>query len=372
MADTYEMVAAFGQYLRAFEINVDPDSLGSFLRSISILGLGSRKLVHDCAVANLVKRHEEMPRFERAFAAFFESSFLSDNQSQDSPGVSETLYIDVADESDSAADGVSEPDHNENHVVLRYSTQEVLSNKDFAKCTRNELQQLFQLIDLMRISGSRKPSRRLVKSNKHDLFDLKRTVSKAMARHGELIERAYRKEGQQFRRVVFLLDVSGSMDPYARALLRFAHASVVARNKVEVFTFGTRLTRVTRELTWRDPDQAMHDVALQVKDFSGGTRLGETLGEFNQAYGFRGLARGASVVVLSDGWDRGDPAALGQEMQRLARVARKIVWVNPLKAQVGYAPLARGMAVALPYVDVFVEGHSLEALRSLARVLDFN
>ena len=365
------MVAAFGQYLRAYGVNADPDSLASFLRSLGLVGMGSRDLVHDVAKANLVKRVEETPRFDRAFGAFFDALPSSDFEHEDPPAISETLYVDSPqDESGNNDDSSNEEE--DNHTVLRFSAQEVLTEKDFSKCTRIELEQLYQLIDLMRLAGSRKHSRRRVRSNKSEMFDMRRTIAKAIERYGEPIEREYKKQGSQFRRVVFLLDISGSMDPYAKALLRFAHAAVVARNKVEVFTFGTRLTRVTRELTWRDPDQALIDVAARVVDFSGGTRLGETLANFNETFGVRGMARGANVVILSDGWDRGEPEVLAREMQRLSRVARKIIWVNPLKSHVGYAPLARGMAAALPFIDVFVEGHSLDALRHLARVLDLS
>jgi uncharacterized protein with von Willebrand factor type A (vWA) domain len=168
---------------------------------------------------------------------------------------------------------------------------------------------------------------------------------------------------------VFLCDVSGSMEPYARALVRFLHTVVVARGQVEAFALGTRLTRITRELSSRDPDVALTAAARQVVDWSGGTRLGEGLRTFNDEWGIRGLARGAIVVIISDGWERGDPALLAEQMMRLSRVAHRIVWVNPLKATPGYAPLAAGMAAALPYVDDFVAGHSLASLEDLAEVL---
>jgi uncharacterized protein len=171
------------------------------------------------------------------------------------------------------------------------------------------------------------------------------------------------------RRLVLILDVSGSMEPYARALVRFVHAAVAGRQKVEAFALGTRLTRLTRELSTRDPDTALARAAVQVTDWSGGTRLGEGMQRFNDDWGQRGMARGATVVVLSDGWDRGDPELLAEQMVRLRRVAHRVVWVNPLKVTPGYAPLARGMAAALPHVDAFVEGHSLEALEQLARVI---
>ena len=159
------------------------------------------------------------------------------------------------------------------------------------------------------------------------------------------------------------------MEPYSRAFLRFVHAAVVGRTKVEAFAMGTRLTRMTRELQTHDPDAALGRAALAVVDFSGGTRLGETIGTFNNLWGVRGMARGAIVVVLSDGWDRGEPVVLGAEMRRLQRAAFRVIWVNPLKATPGYAPLAQGMAAALPHVDEFIEGHSLASLEELARVI---
>ncbi|MFZ8997539.1 MAG: vWA domain-containing protein, partial [Ilumatobacteraceae bacterium] len=152
---------------------------------------------------------------------------------------------------------------------------------------------------------------------------------------------------------------------YARALIRFVHAAVAGRQKVEAFALGTRLTRITRELGSRDPDEALRRAADRVIDYGGGTRLGDGLRAFNDEWGQRGMARGAIVVILSDGWDRGEPEALAEQMERLHRAAHKLIWVNPLKVTPGYAPLARGMAAALPHLDAFVEGHSVEALEQL-------
>ncbi len=168
---------------------------------------------------------------------------------------------------------------------------------------------------------------------------------------------------------MLLCDVSGSMEPYARALVRFLHAAVVGRARVEAFVLGTRLTRITRELSTRDPDAALGAAARRVTDWSGGTRLGAMLREFNDQWGVRGMARGSVVVILSDGWDRGAPELLAEQMARLHRVAYRVVWVNPLKASPGFAPLARGMAAALPYVDEFVDGHSVASLEHLAEVV---
>ena len=194
-------------------------------------------------------------------------------------------------------------------------------------------------------------------------------MREALRTQGDAVRLRHLEHHQRPRRVVLLCDVSGSMEPYSRALLRFANAAVAGRGRVEAFTLGTRLTRLTRELSSRDPDVALAAAAGAVADWSGGTRLGEGLRRFNDTWGVRGMARGAVVVILSDGWDRGDPDELAEQMARLSRVAYRIVWVNPLKASPDYEPLARGMAAALPYVDEFVEGHSLASLEELADVI---
>jgi uncharacterized protein with von Willebrand factor type A (vWA) domain len=199
--------------------------------------------------------------------------------------------------------------------------------------------------------------------------DVGRTVRAGMRRGGEITGLERRAPGARPRRVVLLLDVSGSMEPYARALARFLHVAVAGRRRVEAFAVGTRLHRITRELSTRDPDAALAAAAARVTDWSGGTRLGEGLRRFNDEWGMRGAARGAVVVIMSDGWDRGDPALLEEQMVRLRRVAHRVIWVNPLKASEGYAPLARGMAAALPYVDDFVEGHSLASVEALVGLI---
>ena len=227
-----------------------------------------------------------------------------------------------------------------------------------------------RLMAEMRFTGDRHRSLRRTASRRPTTVpDVRRTVRAAMRSGGEPISRHHRRRATRLRRLVLLLDVSGSMEPYARALLRFVQAAVAGRQRVEAFAIGTRLTRVTRELGARDPDAALAAATDRVHDWSGGTRLGPCLRAFNDEWGIRGMARGATVVVLSDGWDRGDPEQLAEEMQRLQRVAHRVVWVNPLKTTPGYAPLARGMAAALPFVDDFVEGPSIDALEQLAAVV---
>ena len=186
---------------------------------------------------------------------------------------------------------------------------------------------------------------------------------------GEPVHHRFRRKGSRPRRVVLLCDISGSMASYSRALLRLMHAGVVSGAPLEAFVVGTRLTRVTRELAARDPDRALGEASGAVRDWSGGTRLGDVMKEFVDEWGQRGMARGAVVVILSDGWDRGDVGVLAEQMLRLSRLAHKVVWVNPLKAAPGYKPLARGMAAALPHVDEFLSGHNFESLEELARTI---
>ena len=212
--------------------------------------------------------------------------------------------------------------------------------------------------------------RRTAPSAKGRYPDLRRTIRRAMRSHGELMDQSWRARRVKPRRLVLLLDVSGSMAGYSRALLQFAHTA--ARHgavPTEVFCFGTRLTRVTVALRHRQPDQALARAAETVVDWEGGTRIGDSIRTFVREWGRRGMARGAVVVICSDGLERGDPAALAAEMAKLARLAHRIVWVNPLKGDPRYQPLARGMAAALPFVDAFLSGHDLASLEGLAALL---
>ena len=249
---------------------------------------------------------------------------------------------------------------------------EQLRDKDLGACTAEEQAELHRLIAAMRPAAAVRRSRRRQPDRRPRTAgraDFGRTVAAAVRRGGEVGRFATTSAGTRPRRLVLLLDVSGSMAPYARALARFAHAAVAARRRghVEVFALGTRLTRITRELTTHDPDEALARAAASVVDWDGGTRLGDGLRTFTTTWGVPGMARGAVVVVLSDGWERGDPDALGEAVERLRRVAHRIVWVNPLVASPGYEPVAAGMAAALPHVDDLVAGHSVAALEQLAR-----
>ena len=370
-SSAHKIAVAFARILRGAGLDVPLDSVIIFVNALGQLGLEDRNDVYWAAHATLIRRHEDTPIFDRAFAVFWDQRIAIDTANIERELVSMTLLID--DENANADDTAGEPVDDKNTIMLRFSSVETLREKDFAEYNPAELREAEQFMSSLRLAGPPKKSLRLIKTNRYGArHDIRRTMRASLQHDGEPIERYWREPSTRLRRLVVLLDISGSMEPYARALLRFMHAAVVGRQRVEAFTFGTRLTRITKELTSRDPDKALSQTSAQVSDWSGGTRLGECLRTFNDKWGVGGMARGSIFVVLSDGWDRGDPEVLAEQMQRLNRVAYRVIWVNPLKVSPGYAPLARGMAAALPYIDDFVEGHSLEALQHLTEVISRN
>lgn len=368
----HNMAVAFARVLRGAGLDAPLDSVIVFVNAIEQLGLENRDDVYWAAHSTLVRRHEDTPIFDRAFAVFWDQRIALNKLEGEPETISMTLLVDDENEKNNN-DETAEPIDDENTITLRFSSIETLREKDFAEYNDAELREAEQFMSRLRLAGPPKKSLRLVKANCHGArHDIRRTMRASLQHDGEPIERYWREPSTRLRRLVVLLDISGSMEPYARALLRFMHAAVVGRQRVEAFTFGTRLTRITKELTSRDPDKALAQTSTQVSDWSGGTRLGECLRTFNDHWGIGGMARGSIFVVLSDGWDRGDPEVLAEQMRRLSRVVFRMIWVNPLKVSPGYAPLARGMAAALPYIDDFVEGHSLDALQHLTEVISRN
>jgi uncharacterized protein len=360
------LAVAFVRTLRGAGLHVPGGAPARYAEALAALGLERRDHVYWAGRATLVRRPEDVAAYDAVFGAFWLG-----RTARGAPPKTDAVAVAVAaDDPDATTDDTEDATDAQEIVQLRYSPAEVLRHKDFAECTPAELAEAHRLMAAVRWSGSRRRTRRRRPARRRGTWpDLRRTVRHALRTGGEPVRRRWLEPSDRQRRVVFLCDVSGSMTPYARALLRFLHAVASGRRRVEAFTMGTRLTRVTRALSVRDPDAALAQAAGTVPDWSGGTRLGEVLAEFNDRWGVRGLARGAVVVILSDGWDRGDPVLLGAEMARLARVAHEVVWANPLKASPGYAPLVRGMAAALPHVDRFVEGHSLGSLEELAQLL---
>ena len=360
------LAVAFSRVLRGAGLTTPVGSVLLFVEALGKTGIEARESVYWCARTTLVRRPEDLPLFDRAFEAFWLGR-TGDGSTQITETMRLTLQLDTDEDGSDERDSADSSSDDES-ITLRFSAIETLKHKDFADYTPTELLEAQQLMSRLRLAGSPRTSFRHVRGRDARL-DLRRTVRSSLQTGGEPIRRHHLDPDERLRRLVLLLDVSGSMEPYSRALVRFVQAAVAGRQKVEAFSIGTRLTRVTRELSNRDPDRALKRASDRVQDWSGGTRLGDCLHQFNDEWGVRGMARGAIIVVLSDGWDRGDPAHLAEQMERLHRVCHKLVWVNPLKVTPGYAPLARGMAAALPHVDAFVEGHSLEAMEELARVI---
>ena len=365
------MAVGFSILLRRSGLAVPIGSVVTFAEALGAVGIGNRTPVYWAGRAVLVRKPEDIPTYDRAFAAFWMA--ITGRPKTPSAEEEVTLALDDVDENNNdEGDNPSDDDEEGETLSVRFSAVEVLRNKDFAEYSVAEFAEARAAMAKLRFVGSPRRSRRLepVKGARRTARpDLRRTVRNALRTEGLPISRAFRDTSTKPRRIVLLCDVSGSMEAYARALLRFCQAAVVGRGRVEVFALGTRLTRITRELNSRDPDAALHNAAKRVVDWSGGTRLGDGMRAFNDQWGVRGMARQAVIVILSDGWDRGDPEILAAQMERLHRVAHKVVWVNPLKAAPGYAPLARGMAAALPHVDNFIEGHSLASIEALAQVL---
>lgn len=364
------IVAGFARALRTAGLAVPTGSAILYSSALALVGLEDPEQVYWAGRSTLVRRPEDIAVYDRVF-----TSYWTDITGMSlSPSWSQPVTLAVDDDSDEEDEGAGGEGPEDGDVqALRWSAVEVLGSRDMGSLTAAEWAEAARLVSALRITTELRPSRRTRSSRRRsgDHPDLRQTFRRNV-RHGGLpVHRAWRVAVERPRRMVFLLDVSGSMEAYSRGLARFAHAAVASRRagRVEVFTIGTRLTRITREMGRRDPEAALRSVAAAVSDWSGGTRLGESIEEFNDVWGVRGMARGAIVVICSDGWDRGDPDLMSAEMARLARVARRVIWVNPLKASPGYAPLARGMAAALPYVDLFVEGHSVSSLEHLAQMV---
>jgi hypothetical protein len=241
------------------------------------------------------------------------------------------------------------------------SAAEQLARKDFAELEPDELVALSRLMRELSLATPLRRTRRARRARRGDHLDVRATLRASHRTGGDPVRQIRRRRRLHHRPLVVLCDISGSMEPYSRAFLAFLHGAVGGAD-AEAFVFATRLTRLTRALRGHRPDLAIGRAAAAAPDWSGGTRIGEALQRFNDRHGRRGMARGAVVVIVSDGWETGDPALLGREMERLHRLAHRIVWVNPRKAAPGFSPTARGMAAALPYCDAFVGGHNLVAL----------
>jgi len=357
------------ELLRTAGLSVPVGNLVSFVEAVGITGSDLRS-IYWCGRSTLTHSPMDIDLYDGVYRHWILGTEIGVTEMVAS--LPESLVVD--DDGETNGEQPESADvETEDSTVLRFSRTETLRSMDFAELAAEERSEIDRLIADMRLNAMTRRSRRRRPSRRATgVPDLRRTVRESLRTGGEPIKRRTLQRTRVARRVVIIADISGSMASYSRSLIRYAHAAVSARSQVEAFALGTRLTRLTRELDTRDPDKALQRASASVADWSGGTRIGEGLRQFNDEWGTKGMARGSVVVILSDGWDRGEPEQLGSEMARLSRVAHRIIWVNPLKASDGYAPLARGMAAALPYLDEFIEGHSLESLDRLSSILSGN
>jgi uncharacterized protein len=357
-----EILLAFARALRSGGIPVTQDRAQEFVTAVAVLGLGDPGAVRTAGRATLCAGPDDLQRFDQIFEAFFNARDGLPRSRPARPSA-EPSFTDLPLE-----DGTEETEVADDVIRAAASTAEVLRHRDVAGLSPAEKHRLASLFSTLR---PRAPLRRTARHQAwhRGQVDASRTLRSSLRRHGEPSEIQWRRRSQRPRRVVLLVDVSGSMSSYADALLRLAHRLTQGIGAVETFTIGTRLTHVTRAMRIRDPERALVAAGETVPDWSGGTRLGETLRFFLDRWGQRGMARGAVVVVFSDGWERGDAALLREQMARLRRIAHRVVWVNPHRGKDGYEAVQQGVLAALPYCHDFVAGHSLATYAELVEVI---
>ena len=385
-ADLATVAAGFGSLLRAGGVPVTPERSARFAAAVLVAEPRDTAALYWLARVTLLDGPEQIDLFDRAFAQVFGGlSDVADHRG-DPADQQPRRTTDVRPSGEReppegdqppgeapapARDGVAgggEGDEQADSVLATASTDERLRGTDFAMCTPEELAQVRRLVEQLRWTAPRRRARRTRSSSRGRRLDVRRMLRTAHRTGGDPARRRYRRRTNRPRRLVLIADVSGSMESYARVYLHLLHGAVRGA-RAEAFVFATRLTRLTRPLAGHHPDVALAQAAAAAPDWSGGTRIGGALATFLDDHGRRGLARGAVVVIVSDGWERDDPAVLGEQMARLGRLAHRVVWVNPRKAAEGFVPLAGGMAAALPHVDGFCSGHSLGALDEVLAAL---
>jgi uncharacterized protein with von Willebrand factor type A (vWA) domain len=383
--DLPAFAAAFGRTLHSAGLSVTPERSAAFARAVALAPPASRSRLYWTARTVFVSSHEQLPRFDSVFSWVFDglsdpAEARGDPAAPPLPGEARGLRgaRSAADRVDlPGAGGLAAPNGDvtsssdeasgaqRDIPIAAASYEERLSERDFASLEPHELRALARLMRELALA----PPLRVLRRSRRDphgvRLDLRATLRASRRTAGDPVRRVMRRRVVKPRRLVLLCDISGSMEPYARAYLQLLHAAVGGAD-AEAFVFATRLTRLTRALRGHQPQLAIERASAAARDWSSGTRLGESLQRFNDLHGRRGMARGAVIVIISDGWERGDPALLSREMERLRRLAYRIVWVNPRKAARDFVPLVGGMAAALPYCDAFVSGHSAAALSEVA------
>jgi uncharacterized protein len=371
-----QRLVGFGRLLRRRGLPVGTGRILTFCRAVAALDRIDRTGVYWAGRVAMVARKEDLAAYDAAFQEWFPNRsgdvmamITGQDQRMANPPPELEVLLDqgVPEESWEPAEGA---DEGEGIVGVLASGAEVLRGKAFDELSETERLQADHVIRALAVHLPTRRSRRYRPSPYGRRFDQRRTLRASLRTQGEPFRRAWRDRRDRVRPLVLILDVSGSMSAYSRALMQFGFAAMRAGRRVEVFCFGTRLTRVTRALARSEPDEALRQVAAAVVDWNGGTRIGASLKELLDRWSQHVAMRGAVVVLCSDGLERGEPALLAAQVARLSRLAHRLIWVNPLKGSPRYEPLARGMAAALPYVDVFLAGHNLESLESLCRVLE--
>lgn len=362
--DVIATMSGFARALRAVGVSADRTRLTTSIAALAEIDPRDVGEVYWATRISLCSEPDDLPRFDAVFDQWFRG------QAPPLPGLAPPpTAARMAQSRPLAAETDGEGEGDDDVLATAPSGLEVLRRRDIAELGEREREEVYRMIALL---APRVATRRSLRWAPHgrERIDVRRTVRQVLHDGGEPGELRYRRRRAKPRRLVLLLDVSGSMAPYADVLLRFAHAAVrVAPATSEVFTVSTRLTRISRQLRIRDPDLALRAAGAAVPDWSGGTLLGETLRAFLDRWGQRGTARRAVVVIASDGWERGDATLLGEQAARLARLAHAIIWVNPHKGKSGFAPETAGMVAVLPHIDELVAGHSFDALRRVADLI---
>ena len=356
-----EILLGFARALRAAGVAVTADRERSFLVAAAEVGLEDQVAVYHAGRATLCGSPADLDRYDLVYAAWFSAQRAVP---KDRPSAPQTVTQASLVEGDGSGGSREEPET----VAAQASATEVLRHRDVAGLSARERAELARLFARLQPRPPTRRARRHTAASRGRI-DAHRTLRASLRHLGEPAEVAWRRRGSRPRRVVLLVDVSGSMSAYADALLRLSHRFVAAGGPVEVFTLGTRLTHVTRPLRHRDADRAIVAAGQAIPDWSGGTRLAEGVKVFLDRWGRRGMARGAVVVVFSDGWERSDPEALGEQVRRLRAVAHRLIWVNPHRGHAGYAPVQGGIVAVLPHIDALVAGHSLAAFEELTEVV---
>ena len=370
----FHNLVLFGRLLRRLGLDVNPGRVIDLLQALDYVPLGHKRDFYYTVRSLLVHRKEDLALFDQAFELFWRKRgdyievSLADLVAAPPPPQPKPLVVppgvtNAADEQTPAGD---EPTQTIIELTRTYSNQELLRHKNFSQLSYEELQQVRELMAQLVWEMGQRQTRRF-RPGQGQQLDLRRLLRANLRYGSEILAWPRRKAKTKPRPIVVLADISGSMEQYTRLLLQFVYTLAEGLTQpVEAFVFSTRLTRITRQLSGRDIDQALREVGHIVHDWAGGTRIGESLKSFNFQWGRRVLGRGAVVLIISDGWDRGDPALLGREMARLQRTCHRLIWLNPLLGSASYEPLTRGITAALPHIDDFLPVHNLASLEDLA------